>query len=121
MSKYGHYQQQYYGNKIEFPPESFLIAGISFYKDNLEGINFKSLLKMKDEPDNKFDSTAIQIIFNENIIGYVPNKGNYKKLCRENLDEELIVINIKRDGGNYGVRVILKKFFKEDQQNLGIF
>jgi hypothetical protein len=33
----------------------------------------------------------------------------FKKLGRYNLDEELIVINIKRDSGNYGVSV--KSFF----------
>ena len=30
MSIYGHYAQQYYGNKIDFPKESFLIAGNIF-------------------------------------------------------------------------------------------
>ena len=34
MSVYGHFTQQYYGNKIIFPEKSFLISGISFYKEN---------------------------------------------------------------------------------------
>ena len=34
MSIYGHYSKQYYGNKITYPEESFLISGISFYKEN---------------------------------------------------------------------------------------
>ena len=39
MSNYGHFSIQYYGNKIKFPTESFLIAGISFYQNNLVDIN----------------------------------------------------------------------------------
>ena len=34
MSIHDHFTQQYYGNKIIFPEKSFLISGISFYKEN---------------------------------------------------------------------------------------
>ena len=121
MSKYGHYQQQYYGNKIIFPKESFLIAGISFYTNNLTDISLKSKLIMKEEPDNKYDKQAIQILFNDKIIGYVPNKENIKELCKENIKEELCIINIKRTNGNYGLRVIPEPYFKAEYQNLAIF
>jgi hypothetical protein len=111
MSLYGHYAQQYYGNKIEFPEDSFLIAGISFNQANCEGIDYEVELTMKLEPDNEYDSSAISIMYNEKIIGYVPVKPDkYKKLCNENITEPLKIINIKKIEGKYGVRVIPKCF-----------
>ena len=49
MSIYGHFTQQYYGNKISFPEKSFLIAGTSFYKDKLSNITYDTELTMKEE------------------------------------------------------------------------
>lgn len=68
MSIYGHYTQQYYGNKIIFPEKSFLISGISFYKDNCLDITYETELTMELEPDNEYDKSAISI------------KNNNKKL-----------------------------------------
>lgn len=115
MSIYGHYAQQYYGNKVEFPKESFLIAGISFYLDNCEEINYDIELSMVSEPNNEYDNTAISILFNDKIIGYVPKEPEYyKNLCNENITKPLKIINIKKIKGDYGVRVIPKCFFNED-------
>ena len=107
MSIYGHYAQQYYGNKIDFPKESFLIAGISFYQENCEGIDTDVELSMVPEPENEYDKTAISIMNNDKLIGYVPMKPEYyKNLCNENISEPLKIINIKKIKGNYGIRVI---------------
>lgn len=113
MSIYGHYTQQYYGNKITFPENSFLISGISFYKDNCLDITYETELAMKPEPDNKYDPFAISILNNDKIIGYVPNT-TIKELCKDNITELLKIINIKLINGNYGIRVILKKFYVYD-------
>ena len=78
MSLYGHYAQQYYGNKIEFPEESFLIAGISFNQENCEGLTYDTELTMKPEPDNQYDTSAISIMCNEKLLGYVPAKIDIK-------------------------------------------
>ena len=51
MSIYGHYTQQYYGDKIIFPENSFLISGISFYQDNCLDIKYDTELKMELEPE----------------------------------------------------------------------
>ena len=112
MSIHGHYTQQYYGNKIDFPEQSFLISGISFYKDNCSNITYETEILMKEEPDNKYDPTAIAIMNNDKIIGYVPN--NIKELCKNNINESLKIINIKIINGNYGVRVIPKCFYIND-------
>lgn len=122
MSIYGHFTQQYYGKKIDFPKESFLIAGISYYQDNLENINYKSHLIMKLDPKNKYDSDAIQILFNEKCIGYVPNNIFFKNMCKENINSKLKIINIKKETDtnkkNYGVRVILDKFYTTQHENI---
>ena len=113
MSIYGHFTQQYYGNKIIFPEKSFLISGISFYKENCSDITYETELIMKLEPDNKYDPFAISIMNNDKIIGYVPNT-EIKELCKNNITETLKIINIKIINGNYGVRVIPKCFYVYD-------
>ena len=120
MSKYGHYIQHYYGNKINFPKESFLISGISFYKENCSNITYDTELNMKFEPDNIYDQTAIAVMNNDKIIGYVPNNVTMpnnvtiKKLCENNITEPLKVINIKKIKGNYGIRVIPNRYYVYD-------
>jgi hypothetical protein len=113
MSIYGHYTQQYYGNKIIFPENSFLISGISFYQDNCLDIKYDTELKMELEPENEYDKNAISIINNGKKIGYVP-KSKIKKICRENILEPLKIINIKLINGKYGIRVIPKCFYVHD-------
>jgi hypothetical protein len=113
MSIYGHFTQQYYGNKIIFPEKSFLISGISFYKENCSNITYDTELLMKHEVDNKYDPFAISIINNDKIIGYVPN-SEIKELCKNNITEPLKIINIKIINGNYGIRVIPKCFYVHD-------
>lgn len=111
MSVYGHFNAQYHGNKIKFPEDSFLIAGISNYQEHLKNINFDNKLILQLEPTNIYDPTAIEIIYNNNRIGYVPKKEPYKTLCLENIDYKLKIINIKKesDNNNFGIRVILDK------------
>lgn len=122
MSNYGHFTHQYYGNKLDFPKESFLISGISYYQDNLENINFNSVLKMSLDPENKYDSGAIQILFNDKCIGYVPNNIYFKNMCKENINNKLKIINIKREKEtnkkNYGIRVILDKYYATQYENI---
>ena len=113
MSIYGHFTQQYYGNKIIFPEKSFLISGISFYKENCSNITYDTELLMKHEEDNKYDSFAISIMNNDKIVGYVPNT-EIKELCKNNITETLKIINIKIINGNYGIRVIPKCFYIYD-------
>ena len=113
MSIYGHFAQQYYGNKIIFPEKSFLISGISFYKENCSNITYDTELIMKHEVDNKYDPFAISIMNNDKIIGYVPN-SEIKELCKNNITEPLKIINIKIINGNYGIRVIPKCFYVHD-------
>ncbi len=114
MSIYGHYTNQYYGNKIIFPEKSFLVSGISFYKDNCLDITYDTELTMELEPNNKYDKSAISIKNNNKTIGYVPN-CQIKELCRENIKEPLKIINIKLINGNYGIRVIPKCFCVYDE------
>lgn len=113
MSIYGHFAQQYYGNKIIFPENSFLISGISFYKESCVDITYETELLMKHEIDNKYDPFAISILNNNKIIGYVPNT-QIKELCKNNITEPLKIINIKIINGNYGIRVIPKCFYVYD-------
>ena len=123
MSFYGHFNGEYYGTKLKFPKESFLIAGISFYQTNLVDINFDSEITLKIEPDNKYDSKAIQILFNDKCIGYVPNDEYFKNMCFQHIDNNLKIINIKRDteSKNYGIRVILDIYYTDEYKNLGMF
>ena len=116
MSKFGHFSDQYFGNKIDFPAESFKIAGISYHQDNLKDIDYNSQLTMELEPDNIYDSSAIKILYNKKIIGYVPkDPAKYKEICNKNLDSNLKIINMKRIKNNFGIRVIPENLYKGDK------
>jgi hypothetical protein len=54
-----------------FPVTSFLLSGVSFYKDTIKTINIGDILNMSFEP-NKYDSLAIIVKKNTDIVGYVP-------------------------------------------------
>ena len=107
MSKYGHFAQQYYGNRISFPLESFTIRGISFYQNNAKNVGYSSDLTMKCET-NDYDKNAIAIYHKKDKIGYVP--GESKHFCMEYMAEKLHVINIKRINNIIGIRVIPETF-----------
>jgi len=54
-----------------FPVTSFLLSGVSFYKDTVKDINIDDILDMSFEP-NIYDNTAIIIKRASDICGYVP-------------------------------------------------
>lgn len=108
MSKFGHYNQQYFSS-VEFPKESFTISGISFYQENCKNINYNAKLKMLHEEDNRFVSNAIAIYKNNTKIGYVPNNQQLKKLCNKHINEPLFVINIKTIKNITGIHILRQK------------
>lgn len=105
MSIYGHYTQQYHGNKVEFPKDSFLISGTSFNRENCGKVTYDSPLSLEFEPENKYDPDAIRIMCGGNPLGYVPNEPSVKARCAKRIDDPLKVVNLKKVGGNYGIRV----------------
>jgi len=54
-----------------FPVTSFLLSGVSFYKDTIKNIEIGDTLYMTFE-SNKYDSSAIVVKRKEDICGYVP-------------------------------------------------
>ena len=54
-----------------FPITSFLLSGVSFYRDTIQGISIGDILSMSFEP-NMYDSSAIIIKNDTHICGYVP-------------------------------------------------
>jgi len=120
MSNYGHYNHQFDGNKIDFHPKSFKIVGISHHKENANNIKHDTLLEMEFEPDNPHDPTAIKIKDKDKMIGYVPNTlPVIKKLCSENINEKLKVINIKSNPR--GIRVLFESLYSQESETDGIF
>lgn len=112
MSVYGHYNTEYFSS-MNFPEQSFTIAGIKYYNDNAKHVVYDDELQMKYDVNNKYDSGAIAIYNKESQIGYVPNKEYYKKICNENIRETLKIINIKSIKGQKGIRVIPERFYDE--------
>jgi hypothetical protein len=72
----------------------FSVKGISYYQDNLEGINAHSELSMCLEPDNEYDNQAIAIFHDNKKIGYVPKEEKYKELALNNIDKKLKIYDI---------------------------
>ena len=64
---------------------------------------------------NVYDKTAISILYEGFIIGYVPNNDYVKELCKNNISDNLIIINIKQIKHNIGIRVIPETFYKKDK------
>jgi hypothetical protein len=60
-----------------FPVTSFLLSGVSFYKDTIKDINNDDILDMTSE-SNTYDSTAIVIKRGSDICGYVPKDSKEK-------------------------------------------
>ena len=120
MSNFGHYNHQYYGNKINFHPNSFKIAGISFYEEDAKKITYETILKMEYDPDNQYDPSAIKIKDKNKIIGFVPNTSpTIKIMCRENINQKLKVINIKDNPR--GIRVLFENLYNQDMEVDGVF
>lgn len=109
-----------YNGKCIFPKESFFINDISFYHKNLKDINYDSVLILKKEPENEYDTEAIQILYNNNCIGYVPNNEYIKTMCSNNIQNTLKIIDLKRKIGRdkFEIRVILTKYYTEDLKNI---
>ena len=105
--------------KIIFPENSFLIAGISYNQNNLENINYDSEFDMKLDPKNKYDINATKILFNDKLLGYVPRAINNEEFIKNNINNKLKIINMKREkvGMNMGIRVIPKNLYHDNMIN----
>ena len=88
----------------KFPVTSFLLSGVSHYKDIIESIHLDDLLKMEFEPENEYDTKAIKISKNNCICGYVPKDI-----------KEKIISYVPSD-----VKVIDKRYIKEDIYSLRV-
>ena len=60
-----------------FPVTSFLLAGVSFYKDTIKDVHIGDILDMSFEP-NTYDESAIIIKKEMYICGYVPKDSKDK-------------------------------------------
>lgn len=117
MSIYGHYNHQYYGNKVDFPKESFCIAGVKFNMQNCSEVTCDTELTMEIETENEYDSSAIIIKNNGKVLGYVPSR--YKnpiinEMCLKHISEPLKVLKKKYISGTYSIRVIPDRFYEND-------
>lgn len=90
--------QQYIGHTETFPENSFLISGVSFYKDAVRKVTHTSILTSIAEPDNPYYSNAVKVMNDTEQVGYVP-KGSQPFVTD---GQSLRVFHIK--GG--GIRVV---------------
>lgn len=96
------FEQHTYVQK--FPVTSFLLSGVTHYKDIIKTIQIDDLLKMDFEPENIYDKNAIKIHKNNIICGYVPKDI-----------KEKIILYIPSD-----VKVIDKRHIKDDIYSLRV-
>jgi len=86
-----------------FPSTSFLLSGVSFYKDTVKSVHVGDILDMSFE-SNIYDNSAIVIKKSTDICGYVPKdiKDKVKGFVPCNvtvIDKRLVENNI------YSIRV----------------
>ena len=84
------YGFQKYTYVQSFPVTSFLLSGVSFYKDIIKTINIGDILDMNFEP-NQYDALAICVKKNTNIVGYVPK--DMKDKVKQNVPSKVKVID----------------------------
>ena len=96
-----------------FPVSSFLLSGVSFYKDTIKHINIGDILDMSFEP-NKYDTSAIIIKKITDVCGYVPK--DIKDKVKLYVPSKVIVIDKRLVENNiYSLRVdILEKEVSEN-------
>ena len=96
-----------------FPITSFLLSGVSHYKDTIKDINIGDVLTMSFEPTNTYDSSAIIVKNSNNTCGYVPK--DIKDKVKLHVPSQVKVIDKRRVENNiYSVRVdIVKKEMDE--------
>lgn len=79
----------------DFPVTSFLLAGVSNYKDTIETVKIDDILEMEFEPENPYDKNAIVIKCGSDVCGYVP-KDTMEKIvpfvpCRVKVIDKRLV------------------------------
>jgi hypothetical protein len=92
------YAFEKYSYVQSFPITSFLLSGVSFYKDTIKDISNGDILSMNFEP-NEYDNTAIVIKKDTKICGFVPKdlKEKIKIYVPSNvkvIDKRLVEKNI---------------------------
>jgi hypothetical protein len=99
-----------------FPITSFLLSGVSFYKDTIKDISIGDILDMTIEP-NKYDNSAIIIKKITNVCGYVPK--DIKEKVKSYVPSQVKVIDKRLIENNiYSLRVDIIK--KEDSENINL-
>lgn len=70
----------------------------------------KIIVKLKREPDNKFDKYAIKVLFNKKHVGYVPKK--ISKYITESIKSGILkktqLYDLHTVGEIYGASIMLK-------------
>ena len=88
----------------DFPVTSFLLAGVSHYKEIIKSIDIDIILEMAFEPENPYDKDAIAIKHNSEVCGYVPKDTREKIVpfvpCKVKVIDKRLVEN-----GIYSLRV----------------
>ena len=98
----------------EFPITSFLLVGVSHYKDTVNNINIGDILDMDFEPNNIYDSSAIVIKNITDICGYVP-KDSQDKVKSYVPSQVKVIDKILVENNIYSLRVdIIEKNFGEN-------
>jgi hypothetical protein len=92
------YAFEKYSYVQSFPITSFLLSGVSFYKNTIKDIKIGDILSMNFEP-NEYDDSAISIKKDADICGFVPKdvKDKIKKYVPSNvkvIDKRFVENNV---------------------------
>jgi hypothetical protein len=73
----------------------FFIAGVQHHdgmKKVINNLEVGDSLDLESEPDNKYDSNAIKIMFEGNMLGYVPRKFSGEIAALLEAGEDLVCV-----------------------------
>jgi len=88
--------------------KSFYIAGLEYYESYKiqRKLQIGDKLKLKTEPNNRFDENAVEIYYKKYKLGYIPKRANYSIAQILNKGYNIFKIYIQ-DINEEGIKVVV--------------
>ena len=92
--------------------KNFYIAGLEYYESYKiqNKLKIGDKLKLKTEPQNRFDENAVEIYYKKYKLGYIPKRANYSIAQILNKGHNIFKAYIQNiDENGIKIAVIIKK------------
>lgn len=93
------------------------VAGHLHYLEAAEKVTVGQSLKLRKEPENKFDAKAIAVMNADERIGYIPRNKTaaFHPLMDANAIQSVEILNIKEPRAEHHTSIMLKVSYDQDE------